>query len=200
MNSSKLSRRHMPVGPFARSVRLAVGIAVASLSACASAQESPGFLGFSLGSRLEGVECPRSGPGVQFPPVCLVYVRAASWRGTSGADHFQIIMDADKMPDWAGSFYAVTINGQIVELSLMTRGAKVQADAYEAAVKRLGKPAQSERRTWTHRQLGNVNSIAASWKGATWQGSFEGIAAQLETGVLTISRSEDAPKKPVVPL
>ena len=171
------------------------------LASNSSAQNIPGMLGFNLGAKFEAEECPKSGPGVIYPPVCATYLSASSWGNGPMADRYQIIMDLEKLPTWAaGQFTAAVVNGNIVELKLNTRGGTVQVDAYDAAVKRLGRPNKNETKTWVHKQFGAIKSISAIWKNQNWQATFEGILISPDMGYLIMSIPEEKTNKSSPPL
>ena len=154
----------------------------------------PGLLGFNLGSKLEGEECPKSGPGVVYPPVCIKYHNSSSWKVGSMVDQYQVLMDFDRLPAWAGEFTLVVQDGIIVEMTLNTRGFVVETEAYDAVVKRLGRPKTTGVKNWRHRQIGMIQSRNATWSEKTWFAVFEGLSLQLDTGYLTISKRVEIPK------
>jgi hypothetical protein len=155
----------------------------------------PGLLGFNLGSKIEGEDCPKSGAGVVYPPVCIKYVNSSSWKVGAMVDNYQVLMDFDRLPAWAGAFTLIVQDGLIVEMSLNTRGLAVETDAYDAIVKRLGRPKTTGVKNWRHRQVGMIQSRNATWNEKTWFAVFEGVFSQLDTGYLTISKRVEIPKQ-----
>lgn len=160
-----------------------------------AADALPGLLSLTLGSRFEAPECPKSDSGVQYPPLCAVHESTASWRDGPFADRYLIILDAERLPTWAGTFNVIVRDGVIVELTLTTRGATVQTEAYNAIRIRLGKPTSVSEKKWRHRSLGVVPSISAQWRKPSWQAGFEAVAGDLDMGLLTVSMPPE-PKKP----
>ncbi len=109
-------------------------------------------------------------------------------------DHYQVLMDFDRLPAWAGEFTLVVQDGIIVEMTLNTRGFVVETEAYDAVVKRLGRPKTTGVKNWRHRQIGMIQSRNATWSEKTWFAVFEGLSLQLDTGYLTISKRVEIPK------
>ena len=171
-----------------------------ALAANAIAQTEPGLLGLTLGQKLDVPECPKSGPGVQIPPICASYLRAASWRDGPMADVFQVFLDLEHRPTWAGDFRVTLVNGAIVEFTLATLGNAVQVDAYDAVVTKLGRPDKSSTRDWEHKRWGHVKSISATWQRPGWQASFEGLDANLDSGTLQLSVRKEPTRRPSAPL
>jgi hypothetical protein len=110
-------------------------------------------------------------------------------------------MDADRLPSWASTLEAVVLDGYIVELVLSTRGMRVQAEAMEAATKRLGIPVLSTVKAWHQKEFGELKSSSACWRGVDWTGDFEGsISLDMNKGRLSVARIPHGKPKPSVPL
>ena len=183
-----------------RLVAIPILVLIMMFATVLRAQQLPGLLGITLGTKLEVPACPKGGPGVQIPTMCAEYLKAASWGGGPLADVYQVFMDVEHRPSWTGRFQIVVVNGIVKEITLYTLGNAVQTEAFEATVKRLGQPDKSQTRDWKHERWGQVKSVSASWQSSGWQASFEGLANQLDVGLLKLSVTEQQLVRPSAPL
>lgn len=172
---------------------LIAACAACSVAVAALAQgPGPSLLDLHLGARFEVPSCP-SGAGAQYPPVCATALMSTSYRDGPHADHHQILMEADRLPRWAGKFVAVVLKGEIVELQLFTRGEAVQAQALADITAKFGKPSGAVTREWVSLKDGRVQSVGAKWRGPNYEVAFEGVVLRADQGVLILARPRRAP-------